>query len=130
MDILVSSFLVFLSFTSIQANPIITSFDLIPPQTSFPAPILRSGITPQVIPAPEPSQPLAHHAVVENAIAESQLPDQILNPFYKNPAIANALAKESWFANKEFPVYHREAEKIPRSEIIKLISRIHETSAA
>lgn len=83
-------------------------------------------VTPGIIPAPTAidTKGLAHRAVVENAIAESQLPTELLNPFYKNPTIAAGLAKESWFGDKEFPVFHREAEKIPRSEILKVIKRI------
>nr|CAH7747475.1 unnamed protein product [Callosobruchus chinensis] len=65
-----------------------------------------------------------HPAVVENSIREAELPPHLLNPFYKNPSIASALAKESWFANKEFPVHNREAERIPREEIFKIISRL------
>ncbi|GJQ82539.1 hypothetical protein Trydic_g12995 [Trypoxylus dichotomus] len=65
-----------------------------------------------------------HPAVVENALAESQLPAELLNPFYKNPAIAAGLAKESWFGHKEFPVHNREADKIPRSEILKIVKRL------
>lgn len=39
---------------------------------------------------------LAHRAVVINAENEARLPPHLLNPFYKNPRIAAALAKESW----------------------------------
>lgn len=81
------------------------------------------GIIPAA-PQYQQQQQLSHSAVVENAIAESQLPSELLNSFYKNPAIANALAKESWFHNKEFPVHHREAEKIPRSKIYEIVSRL------
>lgn len=83
-------------------------------------------VSPGIVPAPTAidTKGLAHRAVVENAIAESQLPSELLNPFYKNPTIAAGLAKESWFGDKEFPVLHREAEKIPRSEILKVIRRI------
>jgi hypothetical protein len=102
---------------SVETSPILSSYNLISP--SF-----HSGINPAIIPAPQPAETLAHPAVVENAIAESQLPTELLNPFYKNPAIAAGLAKESWFTNKEYPVHHREAEKIPRSEIFKLVSRL------
>lgn len=66
---------------------------------------------------------LAHHAVVENAIQESQLPQELLNPFYKNPVIAAGLAKESLITNKEFAVFNRDTEKIPRSEILKIFQR-------
>ncbi|XP_037908617.1 uncharacterized protein LOC119650151 [Hermetia illucens] len=63
---------------------------------------------------------LAHRAVVENALRESQLPPEYLNKFYKNPKIAEALAKESWFTDKEMPVFDRVAEKIPRERIFKI----------
>lgn len=79
---------------------------------------------PGIIPANQPDHSLAHPAVVENAIAESQLPPELLNPFYKNPTIAAGLAKESWFGDKEFPVHNREAEKIPRQEIYNIIKRL------
>lgn len=79
---------------------------------------------PGVILAPPPAaKSYAHPKVVQNAIVESQLPPQVLNPFYKNPAIAAALAEESWFKNKEFPVFERETEHIPRSEIYKIFQR-------
>lgn len=67
-----------------------------------------------------------HPAVVENSLAEAQLPAELLNPFYKNPAIAAGLAKESWFGHKEFPVHNREADKIPRSEILKIVKRLED----
>ncbi|XP_057658016.1 uncharacterized protein LOC130894961 [Diorhabda carinulata] len=79
---------------------------------------------PGVVPALTQHQDIAHPAVVENSKAESQLPPGLLNPFYKNPVIASALASESWFANKEFPVHHREADNISREEIYKIISRL------
>lgn len=83
-------------------------------------------VSPGVVPAPGAidTKGLAHRAVLENAAAEAQLPPELLNPFYKNPGIASGLAKESWFGHKEFPVFHREAEKIPRSEILKIVHRI------
>lgn len=39
---------------------------------------------------------LAHRDVVLNAQNEATLSPELLNPFYKNPRIAEALAKESW----------------------------------
>lgn len=63
---------------------------------------------------------LAHPAVVENALHEAQYPDQFRNNFYKNPHIADALAKQSWFGDKEMPVFEREADKIPRDRIVKI----------
>ncbi|KAK5650014.1 hypothetical protein RI129_001043 [Pyrocoelia pectoralis] len=69
------------------------------------------------------SEGLAHPAVVENAAREAQLPQELLNPFYKNPAIAANLARESLIKNKEFAVFNREAEQIPRSEVFKIFNR-------
>lgn len=65
---------------------------------------------------------LAHPAVVDNSIAESQLPPELSksNRFYSNPHIAAALARDSWLTDKEAPVFDREAEKIPREQIFKI----------
>lgn len=65
---------------------------------------------------------LAHRAVIENAIRESELPSELIrsNRFYSNPRIAAGLAKESWFTDKEMPVFDREAEKIPREQVFKI----------
>ncbi|KAF5293219.1 hypothetical protein FQA39_LY13687 [Lamprigera yunnana] len=71
----------------------------------------------------ETGDSLAHPAVVQNAIRESQLPPQLLNPFYKNPIIAANLAKESLLQNQESPVFHREAENIRREEVLKIFER-------
>ncbi|XP_058449950.1 uncharacterized protein LOC131429678 [Malaya genurostris] len=64
---------------------------------------------------------LAHPAVVENAMHEAQYPAELRNNFYKNPHIAEALAKESWFGDKEMPVFERAADQIPRDRIAKII---------
>lgn len=63
-----------------------------------------------------------HRAVEINAAHESLLPAELLKSkrFYDNPRIAAALANESWFTEKEMPIKHREAEKIPREQIYKL----------
>lgn len=66
-------------------------------------------------------QPLAHHAVVRNAEDEARLPEELRNNFYKNPRIAEGLAKESWFTPGEEQVLDREAEKIPREQVFKLL---------
>ncbi len=66
-------------------------------------------------------QPLAHHAVVRNAEDEARLPEELRNNFYKNPRIAEGLAKSSWFIPGEEQVLEREAEKIPREQIFKLL---------
>lgn len=72
-----------------------------------------------------PSGPVihAHPAVELNAASESLLPPDLLKSkrFYDNPAIAAGLAKESWFTNKEMQVVEREAEKIPRERIYKIV---------
>ncbi|XP_073980709.1 uncharacterized protein isoform X2 [Rhodnius prolixus] len=75
----------------------------------------------QPIPYHDPTRPLAHREVVLNSEAEAQLPPHLLNPFYKNPRIAEALAKESWFGPGEVHVAQRETEKIPRSRIISVL---------
>lgn len=63
---------------------------------------------------------LAHPAVVENAMHEAQYPAEFRNNVYKNPHVAEALAKESWFTDKEMPVFERAADKIPRERILKI----------
>lgn len=65
---------------------------------------------------------LAHRAVIENSIRESQLPPELIrsNNFYRNPKTAEALAKDSWLTDKEMPVFDREAEKIPREQVFKI----------
>ncbi|XP_055309940.1 uncharacterized protein LOC129573466 [Sitodiplosis mosellana] len=65
---------------------------------------------------------LAHPAVVENSIAESRLPSELLKShrFYSNPHVAEALARDSWLTDKEAPVFDREAEKIPREQVLKI----------
>lgn len=65
---------------------------------------------------------LAHPAVVENAIRESELPPELLKSsrFYSDPKTAAALAAESWFTSKENPVLEREADSIPREQVYKI----------
>ncbi|KAJ8932012.1 hypothetical protein NQ314_015028 [Rhamnusium bicolor] len=113
----------------VQGGQTLGAYNLLPshflvPQTYNTLQLPSGGAIPGIISAPQQETDISHPAVVENAIAESQLPSELLNPFYKNPGIASALAKESWFTNKEFLVRHREAEKIPRQEIYKIISRL------
>lgn len=69
----------------------------------------------------DPSQ-LAHPAVVENAIRESQLPPELLKSsrFYNDPRTAAFLAKDSWLTDKESPVFEREADRIPREQVLKI----------
>ena len=68
-----------------------------------------------------PKRALAHRAVLVNSEAEAQLPASLQNPFYKNPRIEAALAKESWFTPGEQQVREREAEKIPRQKIYSIL---------
>lgn len=89
----------FLSDT-ISATPIQQSVPIQPPQQ-----------------APTRPQQLAHHAVLFNAEQEAKLPPNLLNPFYKDPRIAESLAKQSWFGPGEKHVTDRESEKIPRDRI-------------
>lgn len=68
------------------------------------------------------SSSLAHPAVIENSIRESELPPELSKSarFYADPKTAAVLAGESWFTNKEMPVFEREADNIPRENIVKL----------
>lgn len=65
---------------------------------------------------------LAHPGVVDNSIAESNLPPEFSKSarFYSNPHIAAALARDSWLTDKEAPVFEREADKIPREQVFKI----------
>lgn len=66
---------------------------------------------------------LAHHKVLEASAHEAQLPAQLLNPFYKNPAIKHALAKHSWFGPGEKPVGQiRDTDRIGRHKIFEVFS--------
>ncbi|KAG5673801.1 hypothetical protein PVAND_003818 [Polypedilum vanderplanki] len=76
-----------------------------------------------VQPVVQPAQPsLAHPAVIEQSIVDSSLPAELSKSarFYNNPHTAAHLAQESWFADKEHPVFDREAEKIDRHQISKI----------
>lgn len=68
------------------------------------------------------TSPLAHRAVIENSIRESQYPKEYLNKFYDNPRVAAGLAEASWLTDKEMPVFEREADKVSREEIFKIIN--------
>ena len=63
----------------------------------------------------------AHKAVLKYTEDESRLPPNLQNPFYKNPQIEAALAKESWFTPGEIQVKDREAEKIPRQKVYSIL---------
>ncbi|XP_055386261.1 uncharacterized protein LOC129615187 [Condylostylus longicornis] len=68
------------------------------------------------------AQRLEHIAVIENDAFEQSLPSEYRNPFYKTPRVRAALAHFSWFVPGEEPVFDRQAEKIPRSEIYSVLS--------
>lgn len=75
---------------------------------------------PQIPSAPSgpfPPKPISHRAVLFSAEEEAKLPPSLLNPFYKNPRIAEQLAKQSWFEPGENLVEDRDTEKIPRDKI-------------
>ncbi|KAL3277740.1 hypothetical protein HHI36_013080 [Cryptolaemus montrouzieri] len=111
-------------FTAVRGIPVLTQFNLVQSPSFFAPQPLQAQPTPGILYPDVAQKDLSHPAVSRNALAESQYPPELLNDFYKNPVIAAKLAKESWFTNKEFPVYHREAEKIPRQKIYEIIDRI------
>lgn len=64
---------------------------------------------------------IKHRAVILTSFQEDQLPSYLKNPFYKNPRIRSALSDASRLHPGETPVFHRNAENIPRSKIYKLL---------
>lgn len=113
-----------LAHHSVRSLPVITQYDFVQSPTFFSAQPLQTQPLPGILYPEEQQKSIAHPAVEQNALAESQYAPELLNNQYKNPVIAAKLAKESWFTNKEFPVYHREAEKISRHKIYEIIDRI------
>lgn len=65
----------------------------------------------------KPTNPI----VVAALQRESQLPPHMLNPFYKNPKIAETLAQNSWFGPGEQHAVNRDTEKIPREKIYLIL---------
>ncbi|XP_055711533.1 uncharacterized protein LOC129806785 [Phlebotomus papatasi] len=65
---------------------------------------------------------IPHHAVLNIEQEENLLPDHLKNPFLRTPRVAAALAVSSWFGHGEEPVFEREADKIPRSEIYTVLT--------
>jgi hypothetical protein len=65
---------------------------------------------------------IEHPAVINSQIWEHSLPSELLksDKFYSNPKTAARLAADSWFTDKEHPVFDREAEKIERNQINKI----------
>lgn len=98
-----------------------------PPQSSLSFAIQPPPVQQNIIPnnnffdqassAVEVNRQFAHRAVILNAENEAKLPPHLQNPFYKNPRVADALAKSSWITPGETVVHEREAEKIPRQQI-------------
>lgn len=67
----------------------------------------------------------AHPSVLENSQREAELPPELSKShrFLNNPKVAALLSKDSWFTEHEMPVYDREAEKIPREMIYKILKQ-------
>lgn len=65
---------------------------------------------------------IAHSEVIQAAAFEAQLPSNLLNPFYQNPALRPFLAKSSWFGPGEKLVKNRETEKIHRNSIFNVLN--------
>lgn len=98
---------------------VVAAFGVVAAQ--FAGPYVHQSLEPAPIhEVQEENRPLAHPALVNNALLESQYPPQWTNDQYKNPKIAEALARESWFTDKEMPVFDRVADKIPREQVFKL----------
>lgn len=113
-----SALSVFITLLSTTCAQIFSTYNLFASPTFNPTPAQQ-----RFFPQPVARTDYSHPDVVANSIAESQLPPEMLNDFYKNPALASALAKDSWFGNKEMPVFDRESSRIPRSEIFKIFRR-------
>lgn len=114
---LLSAFTVLATLLSTTFAQIFSPFNLLATPAFNPTPAQR------FFQQPVARTDYSHPDVVANSIAESQLPPEMLNDFYKNPALASVLAKDSWFGNKEVPVFDRESSRIPRSEIFKIFRR-------
>lgn len=69
-----------------------------------------------------PQKEIAHRTVLQNSAYESQLPPNLLNPFYQNPNLRPILAKSSWFGPGERQVKSRDTEKIPRKSIFNVLN--------
>ncbi|XP_044269577.1 uncharacterized protein LOC123014495 [Tribolium madens] len=65
---------------------------------------------------------LEHDDVQKAAAVEDLLPPHLKNPFYQDPRIRAALAKNSWFGPGERPVKQRDSHKIPRREIFTVLN--------
>jgi hypothetical protein len=76
----------------------------------------------QLLVQPAQHPPLEHPAVIQAQVWESQLHPGLLKSsrFYSDPKTAARLAEESWFTDKEHPVFEREADKIERNQITKI----------
>ncbi|KYB28334.1 hypothetical protein TcasGA2_TC032629 [Tribolium castaneum] len=65
---------------------------------------------------------LEHEDVQKAAVVEDSLPPHLKNPFYQDPRIRAALAKNSWFGPGERPVKARDSHRIPRKEIFTVLN--------
>lgn len=97
-------------------------FGVVAAQYGVPLPYVHQSLEPAPIHEVQEDnpRPLAHPALIANAQLESTYPAEWRNDQYKNPKIAEGLARESWFTDKEMPVYDRVADKIPREQVFKI----------
>ncbi|KAH1012058.1 hypothetical protein HUJ04_001300 [Dendroctonus ponderosae] len=119
----------------VKAAPLISTYNLISPyQLSaaqhYSSPSIDSVLQQYYAGLGSPESVSAHPAALATAIEESSIPNGLKKsePFYGNPFIADALAKESLNFNKETVVFDRPSEQIDRREIAKLINslkRVH-----
>ncbi|XP_050427080.1 uncharacterized protein LOC126837282 [Adelges cooleyi] len=100
-----------------SARPQELSLILMPPNHLGP-PILNNAIIPpHNAMGVKPTNPI----VVAALQRESLLPAHMQNAFYKNPRIAEHLAKSSWFGPGEEHAVNRDTEKIPREQIYHIL---------
>ncbi|KAI5730848.1 hypothetical protein M8J77_000786 [Diaphorina citri] len=111
---IISTLVVFVPAQVFESQPSL-SFAIQPPPVLQNIP--KNNFFDQASSAAVVNRQFAHRAVVLNAENEAKLPPHLTNPFYKNPRVADALAKSSWIIPGETVVTEREAEKIPRQKI-------------
>lgn len=63
-----------------------------------------------------------HLAVLKNEEQEALLPNEYRNPFLSSPHVRMALHWSSWLHPGELPVQNREADRIPRYAIFKVLT--------
>ncbi|XP_050520606.1 uncharacterized protein LOC126894023 [Daktulosphaira vitifoliae] len=103
-------------FAIASARPQDLSLVLMPP-LQFDQPLLNNAIIPPPNVFGKPINPI----VVAAFQRDSLLPANMQNSFYKNPRIAESLAKNSWFGPGEQHAVDRDTEKIPREQIFHIL---------